>query len=84
MPMEPVLKKSKGIAYVDFDTQEAAKTAIEQVSLIKTKEKTCGLINLFSLVEQQTIPQGWLSIDGPSLPSLSAWRVPADRPTGSP
>ena len=25
------MKKSKGIAYVDFDTPEAAKSAIEQV-----------------------------------------------------
>lgn len=39
IPVDPILKKSKGIAYVDFDTPEAAKGAIEQVSLIKIKSK---------------------------------------------
>jgi RNA recognition motif-containing protein len=33
MPVDPILKRSKGIAYVDFDTPEAASSAIEQVSL---------------------------------------------------
>ena len=33
MPVDPIFKKSKGIAYVDYDTPEAARSAIEQVSL---------------------------------------------------
>jgi len=33
MPVDPILKRSKGIAYVDFDTPEAASSAIEQVRL---------------------------------------------------
>lgn len=33
MPVDPILKKSKGIAYVDYDTPEAARSAIEQVSV---------------------------------------------------
>lgn len=32
IPVDPILKKSKGIAYVDFDTPEAAKAAIEQLN----------------------------------------------------
>jgi RNA recognition motif-containing protein len=32
MPIDPILKKPKGIAYIDYDTPEAAKGAIEQVS----------------------------------------------------
>jgi hypothetical protein len=32
MPVDPILKRSKGIAYVDFDTPEAASSAIEQLN----------------------------------------------------
>ena len=32
MPVDPVLKKPKGIAYIDYDTTEAAALAIAQVS----------------------------------------------------
>ena len=33
MPVDPILKRPKGFAYVDYDTPEAASKAIEQVSL---------------------------------------------------
>lgn len=32
MPVDPIFKKSKGIAYVDYDTPEAARSAIEQLN----------------------------------------------------
>lgn len=32
IPYDSILKKSKGIAYVDYDSSEAAKTAIEQMN----------------------------------------------------
>ena len=28
MPLDPILKKAKGIAYFDFDTEEAAQAAV--------------------------------------------------------
>jgi RNA recognition motif-containing protein len=32
MPIDPVSKKSKGLAYIDFDSEEAATRAIKEVS----------------------------------------------------
>jgi RNA recognition motif-containing protein len=33
MPVDPINKRPKGIAYVDYDTPEAASNAIGQVSI---------------------------------------------------